>query len=187
MSALFLADIGTLVTMVPGQPPLRDVSLLIEGGRIKAIGRDLVVPPGARVISGRDRVVYPGFVNTHHHLYQTLTRNVPKVQNAKLFDWLVGLYEVWRELDTEAVEISTRVGIGELLLSGCTTTTDHFYVFPKKAPAEFLDVEIETALNLGIRFHPAGDEPRQFDAFVAQAVDHRGARERAGTQHRCSR
>ena len=154
MSALFLADIGTLVTMVPGQPPLRDVSLLIEGGRIKAIGRDLVVPPGARVISGRDRVVYPGFVNTHHHLYQTLTRNVPKVQNAKLFDWLVGLYEVWRELDTEAVEISTRVGIGELLLSGCTTTTDHFYVFPKKAPAEFLDVEIETALNLGIRFHP---------------------------------
>jgi 8-oxoguanine deaminase len=154
MSALLLKDIGTLVTMTPGQAPWHDVSVLIEGDRISAVGRDLAAPPGARVISGRDRVVYPGFVNTHHHLYQTLTRNLPAVQNAKLFDWLVGLYEVWRELDTEAVEVSTRVGVGELLLSGCTTTTDHFYLFPKNAPADFLDTEIETALAMGIRFHP---------------------------------
>ena len=154
MSALLLKDIGTLVTMTPGQAPLHDVSVLIEDDRIAAVGRDLAAPPGARVISGRDRVVYPGFVNTHHHLYQTLTRNLPAVQNAKLFDWLVGLYEVWRELDAEAVEVSTRVGVGELLLSGCTTTTDHFYLFPKKAPADLLDVEIETALATGIRFHP---------------------------------
>lgn len=154
MSALLLKDIGTLVTMTPGQAPLHDVSVLVEGDRISAVGRDLAAPPGARVIGGRDRVVYPGFVNTHHHLYQTLTRNLPAVQNAKLFDWLVGLYEVWRELDTEAVEVSTRVGVGELLLSGCTTTTDHFYLFPKDAPADFLDTEIETALAMGIRFHP---------------------------------
>ncbi|MGD9874749.1 MAG: 8-oxoguanine deaminase, partial [Kiritimatiellia bacterium] len=105
-------------------------------------------------IDGTNRVVYPGLVNTHHHLYQTLTRNLPKVQNAKLFDWLIGLYEVWRELTPEAVEVSTQVGLGELLLSGCTTTTDHFYVFPQNAPEEFLDVEIDAARKMGVRFHP---------------------------------
>jgi cytosine/adenosine deaminase-related metal-dependent hydrolase len=144
----------TLVTMQDGAAPLHGVDVLLSGGRIAAIGAGLTAPAGARAIDASRHVVYPGFVNTHHHLYQTLTRNIPAVQDAKLFDWLVGLYEVWRELDTEAVEVSTRVGVGELLLSGCTTTTDHFYVFPRHAPAEFLDVEIETALAMGIRFHP---------------------------------
>ncbi len=140
--------------MVDGEEPLHGVDVLILDGRIAAVGRDLAAPAGTRVIDASRCVVYPGFVNTHHHLYQTLTRNIPAVQDAKLFDWLVGLYEVWRELDTEAVELSTRVGVGELLLSGCTTTSDHFYVFPRGAPQEFLDVEIETALRMGIRFHP---------------------------------
>ncbi len=140
--------------MVDGQAPLHDVDVLISGGRIAAIGAKLEKPEGARVISGRDRVVYPGFVNTHHHLYQTLTRNIPLVQDAKLFDWLIGLYEIWRELDDQAVEVSTRVGVGELLLSGCTTTTDHFYVFPRGARRDLLDAEVETARKLGIRFHP---------------------------------
>ena len=114
MSALLLKDIGTLVTMTPGQAPLHDVSVLVEGDRIAAVGRDLAAPPGARVISGRDRVVYPGFVNTHHHLYQTLTRNLPAVQDAKLFDWLVHLYGVWRRIDAEAVTVSTLLALAEL-------------------------------------------------------------------------
>ena len=129
---LLLKRIETLVTMVDGEPPLTDVDLLIEGGRIRAIGRDLEVAPDddTRVIDGSNRVVYPGFVNTHHHLFQTLTRNLPPLQNAKLFDWLIGLYEVWRgHLTPEAVEVSTRVGLAELLLSGCTTTSDHLYLF----------------------------------------------------------
>jgi 8-oxoguanine deaminase len=159
MGRLLIRNIHTLVTMVEGDKPLHQVDVLIEDGQIAAIqesGASLF--PGQRkpdrIIDGSYCVAYPGFINTHHHLYQTLTRNIPKVQNAKLFDWLVGLYEVWRELGPEAVEVSTRVGLGELLLSGCTTTTDHFYVFPQSAPEEFLDIEIETAREMGMRFHP---------------------------------
>ncbi|OGV46121.1 MAG: 8-oxoguanine deaminase [Lentisphaerae bacterium GWF2_57_35] len=145
--------------MVEGEKPLHDVDVLIEDGKVAAIQTHGPIRfpfdrKPDRTIDGAGCVAYPGFVNTHHHLYQTLTRNIPKVQNAKLFDWLVGLYEVWRELGPEAVEVSTRVGLGELLLSGCTTTTDHFYVFPQSAPQEFLDIEIDTARELGMRFHP---------------------------------
>ena len=155
MGQVLLRDVQTLVTMVEGQEPLHHMDVLLDGGKIVQVAPErLSTGPDVRVLDCSRHVVYPGFVNTHHHLYQTLTRNIPAVQNAKLFDWLIGLYEIWRELDTEAIEVSTQVGIGELLLSGCTTTTDHFYVFPKNAPQEFLDVEIEVALRMGIRFHP---------------------------------
>ncbi|HMO05374.1 MAG TPA: 8-oxoguanine deaminase [Kiritimatiellia bacterium] len=154
---LVLQNIHTLVTQVEGRPPLHNVDVVIEGNRITALHPGPVKPlppPGAEVIEASRHVVYPGFVNTHHHLYQTLTRNIPSVQNAKLFDWLVGLYEIWRGLTPDAVDTSTRVGVGELLLSGCTTTTDHFYVFPRGQTAELLDVEIAAAREMGIRFHP---------------------------------
>ncbi|MFH1724850.1 MAG: 8-oxoguanine deaminase [Elusimicrobiota bacterium] len=154
MPRLLIKNIHTLVTMAEGEAPLHDVDLLAQEGKVAAIGKGLKPEPGDEVIDGRFRVVYPGFINTHHHLYQTLTRNIPKVQNAKLFDWLVDLYEVWREMSPEAVAIGTRVGVGELLLSGCTTTTDHFYLFPSDVSKELLDVEIEAALEMGIRFHP---------------------------------
>ena len=158
MATLWLQNIHTLVTMSAKTGVLHGADVLIEGNRITAVGKHglLKVPqiPDLRVLDATHCVVYPGFVNCHHHLYQTLTRNIPRVQNAKLFDWLVGLYEIWRELSEEAVRVSTQVGVGELLLSGCTTTTDHFYVFPKQASRELLDVEIETARQMGIRFHP---------------------------------
>ena len=154
MAELLIKNIHTLVTMVEGEKILHQADVLVDGGRIAAVGSNLPPSRAQRVIDASNCVVYPGFVNCHHHLYQTLTRNIPKIQNAKLFDWLIGLYEIWRELSEEAVDVSTRVGIGELLLSGCTTTTDHFYVFPKKASRELLDVEIKTARELGIRFHP---------------------------------
>lgn len=155
MSRLLIRNIHTLVTLAE-DGVVSGADVLVEGGRIAGIGRQLRAREGKDllVLDGTNCVVYPGFVNTHHHLYQTLTRNIPRVQNAKLFDWLVGLYEVWRGLAPEAVEVSTRVGVGELLLSGCTTTTDHFYVFPRGAPQEFLDIEIDTAREMGIRFHP---------------------------------
>ena len=154
MAELLIRNIDTLVTMDAKRRVLRDADIRLADGRVAEIGSRLPARPGARELDGRNCVAYPGFVNTHHHLYQTLTRNIPRVQNAKLFDWLVNLYEVWRELGPEAVEVSTRVGVGELLLSGCTTTTDHFYVFPRGAPREFLDIEIETARKMGVRFHP---------------------------------
>lgn len=156
MRHLLIQNIHTLVTMVDGEPPQHDVDLLIRDNKVSAIGHQLDVSQleDLQTIDGSWCVVYPGFINTHHHLYQTLTRNLPRVQNAKLFDWLIGLYEVWRELVPEAVDVSTRVGIGELLLSGCTCTTDHFYVWPSTAPEEWLDIEIDTAASLGMRFHP---------------------------------
>ncbi len=156
MARLLIKNIHTLVTMGEVERVAHDVDVLVEEERIAVIGRELQNPDrdNTRVIDASNCVVYPGFVNCHHHLYQTLTRNIPKVQNAKLFDWLIGLYEVWRELHAEAVEVSTQVGVGELLLTGCTTTSDHFYLFPRSAPREFLDIEINAAREMGIRFHP---------------------------------
>ena len=157
MKKILLQHVHTLVSMVDGETPRHDVDVLIEGNRIAAIHegpRKPLPPADAEVIDASRHVLYPGFVNTHHHLYQTLTRNIPAVQNAKLFDWLIGLYEIWRALSPEAVDISTRVGTGELLLSGCTTTTDHFYVFPRGVTRELLDAEIAAARDMGIRFHP---------------------------------
>ena len=154
MTTLKIANLHTLVTVDDDYRILHDVDVLVADGKIAAVGKDLPAPADARVIDGRWCVAYPGFVNTHHHFYQTLTRNLPAVQDAKLFDWLLWLYEVWRGLHPEAVRVSTQVALGELLLSGCTTTTDHFYVFPRSAPQEFLDVEIDTARELGVRFHP---------------------------------
>jgi len=95
----------------------------------------------------------PGMVNTHHHLYQTLFRAVPGAQDKKLFDWLIFLYERWRGIDEEAVYVSAIVGLTELLLSGCTLSTDHLYLFPR-GKRNLIDVEIEAAKEVGIRFHP---------------------------------
>jgi len=133
---------------------LKDVSLLIEGNRITKIGPGLPETGIDEVIDARGFLAFPGMVNTHHHFYQSLTRGVPAVANAELFDWLVYLYEVWRGLDPEWVEISTKLVAGELLLTGCTLASDMFYVFPKKSPADLLDYEIETAREMGLRFHP---------------------------------
>lgn len=132
---------------------LDHADVLIRGNRIDKVGTKLRVRAD-KVIDGSRKVLLPGFVNTHHHLYQTFQRNVPYVQNAKLFDWLVALYEIWRELTPEIVNVSAQVGLGELLLTGCTTTTDHFYVFPHKTKGTLLDEEIRAARTVGIRFHP---------------------------------
>ena len=95
----------------------------------------------------------PGLVNTHHHLYQTLTRAVPAVANAELFDWLRALYPLWSRLDEECVATAALVGMAELMLSGCTTTTDHHYVFPR-GQEKLIDAQIASAQRIGIRFHP---------------------------------
>ncbi len=147
-----------VVTMDASNTIIKGGQVLIKGNRIVSAGSPVEIPEDAEgdihVVDATDKVVMPGLVNTHHHLYQTLTRNLPRVQDAKLFDWLVELYEVWRCLDPDAVRTSAHVGIAELLLTGCTTTTDHFYVFPKEQPPDLLDETIVAAAELGIRFHP---------------------------------
>ena len=100
----------------------RGDDILIRDNRIEKIGANLT-DKADRIIDCSTHVVIPGFVNTHHHFYQTLTLNLPEVQNAKLFDWLVYLYEIWKHLDEEAVYYSSLLAIGELLKTGCTTST----------------------------------------------------------------
>jgi 8-oxoguanine deaminase len=128
--------------------------VLVEDDRIVQVGTSTIPPTRVdRQIDATGKVVLPGLVNTHHHLPQVLTRNVPRVQEAPLFRWLTELYPVWRELDQAAVETAARVGLAELLLTGCTTTTDHLYLFPR-GQERFIDAEIAAARALGIRFHP---------------------------------
>jgi cytosine/adenosine deaminase-related metal-dependent hydrolase len=108
----------------------RGEDILIRENRIAKIGADNV-ETADRVIDCSTCVVIPGFVNTHHHFYQTLTRNLPAVQDAELFDWLVYLYEIWQHLDDEAVYYASMLAMAELLKTGCTTSTDHHYVYPQ--------------------------------------------------------
>ena len=148
-------DARLVVPMDDARRRLPGGYVLIEDDRVLAVGPP-PVPAGTladRRIDATGKVVLPGLVNTHHHLPQVLTRNVPRVQEAPLFRWLVELYEVWRHLDAAAVGAAARVGLGELLLTGCTTTTDHLYLFPR-GETRFIDAEIAAARELRIRFHP---------------------------------
>jgi len=153
MKTILIKNALVLATMDGEGREIKGGDVYIEGPEIRKIGKGLKVKADT-VIDAKNCVVLPGFVNTHHHLYQTLTRNLPAVQDAKLFDWLVYLYEIWRHIDPAAVYTSTQTGLGELLLTGCTTSTDHLYLFPKKNSGLFIDTQIEAASELGIRFHP---------------------------------
>jgi len=124
----------------------------ITDGLVSGVGSG-TPPPSASVLDASDCLVTPGLVNTHHHLYQNLTRANPEMTSKPLFGWLQSLYPLWRSLDTESAYVSAWVGLAELALSGCTTSSDHLYVHPKGA-GDLLTAEIEAARDLGIRFHP---------------------------------
>ena len=130
--------------------------VLLSDGRIARIAR-CIDPPDAdtRVIDCSRHVVIPGLVNTHHHFFQTLTRNLPGAQDAKLFDWLVYHYEVWKHLDERSVRLSTLLACAELLLTGCTCTTDHHYLYPRGFAADLAGIQFDAASRLGIRFAPS--------------------------------
>jgi cytosine/adenosine deaminase-related metal-dependent hydrolase len=129
---------------------LRNSSLFIKGHRIEAIGPVDELPQTAdEVIDARGHLVTPGLVNTHHHMFQSLTRAIPEVQNAELFGWLRGLYPIWAGLMPEMVYVSTQIAMAELLMSGCTTSSDHLYIYPNGVR---LDDSIEAARAMGMRF-----------------------------------
>jgi cytosine/adenosine deaminase-related metal-dependent hydrolase len=133
---------------------LKDASLFVRGNRIEWIGPAVELPPALRdeaseVIDARGHLVVPGLVNTHHHMYQSLTRAIPGVQNAELFGWLRGLYPIWARLTPEMVQVSTQVAMAELLQTGCTTSSDHLYLYPNGVR---LDDSIEAAQQIGMRF-----------------------------------
>jgi cytosine/adenosine deaminase-related metal-dependent hydrolase len=131
----------------------RGDDILIRENRIAEIG-SAILDPVDRVIDCSTYVVVPGFVNTHHHFYQTLTRNLPAVQNAELFDWLVYLYDIWKYLDEEAVYYASLLAMGELLKTGCTSSSDHHYVYPQNVSGDLMGMQFKAAANLGMRFSP---------------------------------
>lgn len=139
-----------------GDEPVREqVSILVENSEIKAIGSDAELAPmasDARNIDASQLLIMPGMVNTHHHFYQTLTRNFPCVQDAKLFSWLVNLYPLWAKLKEEDFALSTTIASLELLMSGCTTAVDHSYLVPKEENNLFYS-QVEAAKKAGLRFH----------------------------------
>jgi 8-oxoguanine deaminase len=151
MSSLLVRHAEVLVTMDGARRELKDGGLFARDGVIEHVGPTADLPVSADdVLDLRGHVLLPGLINTHHHLYQTLTRAVPAAQNANLFDWLVTLYPIWARLSPAAIKTSTQVGLAELALSGCTTASDHLYVFP---PGCRLDDQIEAAAEVGLRFH----------------------------------
>lgn len=153
MSTLLIKNAEAVVSMNRTREILRCADIYCEDGIISKIGHNLDVAADD-TLSGSGMYVYPGLINTHHHLYQTFTRNIPSVQNLELFDWLRALYQIWRGLTPEMVYYSTLTGLGELLKYGCTTSVDHHYVFPRQAEKTLIDRQIEAAAQLGIRFHP---------------------------------
>jgi 8-oxoguanine deaminase len=151
MSTLLVKNADLLITMDDQRRRIPDGGLFARDGVIDQVGPTAALPAEAdRIIDAHGQVVLPGLINTHHHLYQTLTRAVPAAQNADLFHWLQTLYPIWAEMTPEAVYISALVGLSELLLSGCTTASDHLYLFPHGSR---LDDEIRAAQEIGVRFH----------------------------------
>ena len=158
MTTLLIHRARCIATQDDANTELNDASLLLRDGRIERI-----IPAGENtdaeisellkqvdeVIDARRHVVVPGLINTHHHMVQSLTRAVPQVQNAELFSWLQGLYPIWAGLTPEMVRVSNQVAMAELLLSGCTTSSDHLYIYPNGVR---LDDSIEAAHTMGMRF-----------------------------------
>ena len=152
MESLLIRSCDVVLTMDDAGTEVRDGSVLIEDGVISWVGTGSPPRPSdARVIDGRGLVVTPGLINTHHHLYQSLTR--VRAQGQGLFGWLRELYPVWAGLDLEWMRAASAVGLAELALSGCSTTTDHHYIFPTGVTG-ILEAEVDVAAQVGVRFHP---------------------------------
>ncbi len=150
--SLLIRNIHSLATMDADSRQLHDAFIYAEGGEIKLVGEHL--PRGLQAsstIDGSGCVAIPGLINAHHHLFQTLTRALAAAANAELFDWLRTLYPLWAHIDEEAVHTAALVGMAELMLSGCTTTSDHHYLFPH-GQTKLIDAEIAAARKIGMRF-----------------------------------
>jgi cytosine/adenosine deaminase-related metal-dependent hydrolase len=153
MPTLLIKNAAILVTMDDHRREIPDGGLFIRDGFIEKVGPAGELPASAdEVLDLRDHLVLPGLVNTHHHFYQTLTRAVPAAQDANLFNWLKTLYPIWARLTPGDIYISTQTALAELALSGCTTASDHLYLFPNGSR---LDDEIDAAREIGMRIQAA--------------------------------
>jgi len=153
MSSLLLKHARVLATMDDEGTEIADGALYAVDGFIEQIGRTADLPETAdEVVDATDHVVIPGLINTHHHFYQTLTRAVVGAQDAGLFDWLTTLYPIWARMSPEDVHVATQTALAELALSGCTTSSDHQYLFPNGSS---LGDQVRAARTIGLRFHAA--------------------------------
>jgi cytosine/adenosine deaminase-related metal-dependent hydrolase len=153
MPTLLVKHATLLATMDDADTRIPDGGLYVEDNVIRQVGPTDTLPPTAdQVIDARDRIILPGLINTHHHFFQTLTRNLPAAQDANLFSWLRTHYPIWAGLTPEAIYVSSKIAIAELMLSGCTTTSDHTYIWPNGAR---LDDQVQAAQEMGVRFHAA--------------------------------
>jgi 8-oxoguanine deaminase len=153
VASLLIQHAHLVVAMDDADMRIRDGSIYIEDNIIRQVGESVTLArPADVMIDASDMVVLPGLINTHHHFYQTLTRNLPAAQNADLFTWLRVHYPIWAGMTPEAITVSTQVAIAELMLSGCTTSSDHTYLWPNGAR---LDDQIAAAREMGFRFHAA--------------------------------
>lgn len=151
MSSLFIKNASSIVTCDNNDRVHNNSNILIENGVITYIGKE--EKNADRVIDASGCFVYPGLINTHHHLFQIFTRNLPQVQNMELFEWLTNLYEIWKNLNHDVVYYSSITAMGELLKTGCTTCFDHHYLFPQKNSEMLLDSQFRAAKDLGIRMY----------------------------------
>jgi len=150
---LLIRNARVLVTMNEGREEIADGALYIRGKVIERVGKTEDLPQEAdEVIDASHHVVIPGLINTHHHMYQSLTRAIPSAQNGELFNWLTNLYPIWAGLTPEMIRVSTLTAMAELILSGCTTSSDHLYIYPNQTR---LDDSLEAAAQIGMRFHGA--------------------------------
>jgi cytosine/adenosine deaminase-related metal-dependent hydrolase len=148
---LLVKNADVLVTMDAARREIRNGGLFVADHRIVAVGPTAELPQTAdEVLDLKGHIVIPGLINTHHHMFQTLTRAWPAAQNVELFDWLTALFPVWQRLTPEMIKVSTKTAMAELILSGCTTSMDHLYLYPNGCR---LDDEVEAAREIGMRFH----------------------------------
>ena len=148
---LLVKNVKHLVTCDSDDRVLDNVNVFVQDGAVAYIGQE--EKTAEDVIDASHMVMYPGLINTHHHLYQTFSRNLPQVQNTELFPWLKTLYEIWKNVDEDITYYSSLTGMGELLKTGCTTCLDHHYVFPKGHEHGILEAQFAAADTLGMRFH----------------------------------
>ncbi|AXM94459.1 8-oxoguanine deaminase [Pseudomonas plecoglossicida] len=150
---LLIKNAELLVTMDGARREIKRGGLYIEDNVIKQVGPSDELPQHAdEILDMTGKVVIPGLVNTHHHMYQSLTRVVPAAQDGELFNWLTNLYPIWARLTPEMISVSTQTAMAELILSGCTTSSDHLYIYPNGCK---LDDSIHAAEEIGMRFHAA--------------------------------
>ena len=151
MSTLLIRNAAVLVTMDEKRREIPLAGIFVRDGWIEQVGPTDELPREAdEILDLSDHIVLPGLINTHHHLYQTLTRVIPEAQDADLFQWLKTLYPIWAGMHAEDMRLSTQLGLAELALSGCTTASDHHYIFPNDCR---LDDQIEVARSIGLRLH----------------------------------